>query len=212
MIKTIINLTLLVSFILLVSSCGGTRYGRLTTRVKSKPPAEKAENRGQRFPERVLELKPVTKEIEITNNTHHPPINVLEFEVISDQETAVVSAENEKTSNNTATFGKDEYHQPKDTIVSGDSDIEFRKAQYEKANRLAKLGLGFTIGLLVPAIGFFLFVFGYITTIRAFSIYRRYKNPGVEEKFEMAKWTFIISTILIVVGLLVGVYVFLLFF
>lgn len=210
--KTVMTHIVMLSILLLVSSCVGTRYGKLTTRVKSKLPVEKAEKKNRDFSTLQGTIKLEPKSFDVTSHVYHPNKNKLEFEVTPDEETAVVSAEKEKTNQAAAAFGKDEYHQPKDTITSGDSDIEFRKAQYEKANRLAKLGLGFTIGILVPAIGFFLFVFGYITTIRAFRIYRQYENPGVEEKFKMAKWTFIISTILIAAGLATLGYLYLLFF
>lgn len=197
--------------ILLLSACSGARYGQRTLRVK---PYKSLTTKTTVSVKREAHNETAVHSKQNDAQTPMQDVQSLARRVNTEQH----SNADEKTKRLGVLESPEivdealEISQPTDSIPNLASDVAYRKAQYEKANRLAKLGLAFSIGILVPAIGFFLFLIGYITTIRAFRIYRRYENPGVEEKFEMAKWTFIISTILIAAGIVSGIYILLLFF
>jgi len=88
---------------------------------------------------------------------------------------------------------------------------DFVRRKYQQANNLAVAALIF-LGLSV-----FLVVFGLIIalilSIIAFRIYRKYDNPGVPERYVMAKTVLIISAALLaLIAFLVGAFFYIILF
>ena len=88
---------------------------------------------------------------------------------------------------------------------------DFIKRKYQQANNIAVASLIF-LGLSV----FLLFIgliIALVLSIIAFRIYRKYKNPGVPERYVMAKTVLIISaSLLALIAFLVGAFIYLILF
>jgi len=96
--------------------------------------------------------------------------------------------------------------EPKDSISSQEPSVEFVKRQYHKANNYSIIALvlflitPFTVISLAGAI---------VLAVLAIRIYRKYKNPGVKERYVMAVTVLALSllAILLSAGLLYVIFI-----
>lgn len=96
--------------------------------------------------------------------------------------------------------------EPKDSIASQEPSVEFVKQQYRKANNYSIIALvlflitPFTVISLAGAI---------VLAVLAIRIYRKYKNPGVKERYVMAVTVLALSllAILLSAGLLYVIFI-----
>lgn len=89
--------------------------------------------------------------------------------------------------------------QPQDSIAKTTvPDEEFIKEQYRKANRLSVIAL--ILFLLSPFL-IVSIIASLVLAILAVRIYRKYKNPGVRERYGMAMTVLALSALLILLSL-----------
>ena len=191
---------LLIIACLLLSACG-SQYSHRMVRVKKQKTAVSSHHspsvkKSEYVAEKHEQVMPQLYKDSLQNrlSTARPLLSMETFVADSTD----VQARNNKS-------------QSKEVVYDDPPSDDFVRRKYQQANNLAVAALIF-LGLSV-----FLVVFGLIIalilSIIAFRIYRKYDNPGVPERYVMAKTVLIISAALLaLIAFLVGAFFYIILF
>lgn len=191
--------------IVLLAGCSGARYGHLTARMKKEAKSEAIANKNifqqhETSTTNTSELLGGTTLMEQKTLSVAEPLHIEGETSIGEKANKPTEQEIIKELSQTNAL-----HFPS----SDSTDITYVREQYKRANKLTTIA-GWSLGL-----GWLLFfpfnvILSLILSIIALGIYRKYKNPGVDEKYVGAVTVLVISAV-ILVALTVGIYLFILF-
>jgi len=78
------------------------------------------------------------------------------------------------------------------------------KEEYEKAGKHSLYAL---ICLLLMPFVFFTLIGAFVWSIKAIKVYRRYKNPGVSERYILAMIVLVVSSLIVIISIaLIGIF------
>lgn len=91
-----------------------------------------------------------------------------------------------------------DYFQPQDSVFKETESSEYVRTQYTKANRYSVIAL---VGFFLTPFWLFPLLIGIFYAIRAVRIYRKYRNPGIKERYGMAMFVLVAGGLLIAAGI-----------
>jgi hypothetical protein len=164
-------------------------------RVKSQPKLEIMESLSVR---QFKDSEPLDLDIECVTNEHFRNDSVSETRGVIRRVQTLLEAISSRNKVKLEVPDAGAENKLQDTVTGIDPSVEFVKEQYKKASNysiIALILLIITPFTLVSVIG------AIVLSILALRIYRRYKNPGVDERYVLAITVLILSILAVLLSL-----------